>query len=68
VDVDGNRFNAGGSSTAAMVVSAHLANVLASGTGRKLPPDQLLKKLKAAFREEMVAAGDLEERLRTALR
>lgn len=51
-----------------MVVSAHLANVLAAGTGKKLPPDQLLKKLKAAFKGQVVPASDLEELLSNALR
>ncbi|MES1242949.1 MAG: hypothetical protein ABUT39_15140 [Acidobacteriota bacterium] len=46
---------------------AHLANVLAAGAGQKLTPAQLLKKLKAAFGGQVVAAGDLEERLRAAL-
>lgn len=61
LDVDGSRCDAGGSSTAAMVVSAHLANVLAAGTGKKLPPDQLLEKLKAAFTGQVVAVITLRD-------
>ncbi|MEA2599166.1 MAG: hypothetical protein QOF89_158 [Acidobacteriota bacterium] len=68
VVVNGSTFQAGGSSTAAMLVSAHLANVLKDGAGRKLSPDQILKKLKTAFTERVLAEHDLELRLRAALR
>ena len=61
-------YFASGSSTAAMLTSAHLANVLATGTGQKYNPTQLLKKLKGAFKEQILTEGDLEPRFASALR
>ena len=66
--VDGSTFQASGSSTAAMLVASHLANVLKAGGGRKLKPDQLLNKLKNTFTERVLTEDDLETRLRAALR
>jgi hypothetical protein len=43
-------------------------NVLATGMGQKNNPAQLLKKLKAAFKEQIVAEGDLEARFAAALK
>lgn len=62
------RYFASGSSTAAMLASVHLANVLATGTGQKHNPTQLLKKLKGAFKEQIIVEGDLESRFAAALR
>jgi hypothetical protein len=66
--VNGEHVYGGGSSTAAMLLSAHLANVLTAGAGGSLTPPQILKKLKAAFHGEVVKEEDLEERLARALR
>ncbi len=68
VVLDGSTFQASGSSTAAMLVASHLANVLKAGAGRKLKPDQLLNKLKNTFTERVLTEDDLETRLRAALR
>ena len=38
------------------------------GTGQKHNPAQLLKKLKAAFKERIIAEGDLEARFAAAIR
>lgn len=62
------RYSAGGSSTAALLASVHLANVLATGTGQKNNPAQLLKKLKTAFKEQIRTEADLEPRFAAALR
>lgn len=62
------QYFASGSSTASMLASAHLANVLATGTGQKNNPAQLLKKLKAAFKEGILTEEDLEPRFAAALR
>lgn len=68
VVVDGSTFEAAGSSTAAMLVASHLANVLKTGASRKLTPDLIFKKLKTAFTERVLPEDDLEIRLRAALR
>lgn len=61
-------FQAAGSSTAAMVTASHLANVLATGTGQKLSPVQLLKRLKSAFRQRVLTEDELEASFAAALR
>jgi hypothetical protein len=66
-EADQLRF-ASGSSTAAMLASSYLAKVLATGTGQKHTPTQLLKKLKSAFKERIIAEGDLESRFAAPLR
>jgi hypothetical protein len=66
--VNGEHVYGGGSSTAAMLLSAHLANVLTEGAGGSLTPPQILKKLKSAFHGEVVKEEDLEERLAQTLR
>lgn len=68
VVIGNTHYFASGSSTAAMLASVHLANVLATGTGQKYNPTQLLKKLKGAFKEQIIAEGDLEARFAAALR
>jgi len=68
VFLEGARFTVGGSSTAAMLVSAHLANVLATGTGQKYSYADLLKKLKVALQEEVLTEDELEARLADVLR
>jgi len=68
VVVNGRRLTGGASSTSAMLTAAHLANVLARGTGQRLSPSQLLAKLKASFREALIQEEDLEGRLGAVLR
>ncbi len=68
VVVDGSNFSANGSSTAAMLVSSHLANLLKAGVGKKYTPEQILNKLKAAFSQRVLTEAELEARLRVALR
>lgn len=68
VVVNGSTFNAGGSSTAAMLVSSHLANLFKAGVAKQYSPEQILSKLKAAFTERVLTEAELEARLRVALR
>jgi hypothetical protein len=68
VVVDGSNFSAAGSSTAAMLVSSHLANLFKAGVAKKYTPEQVLSKLKAAFTERVLTEAELEARLRVALR
>jgi hypothetical protein len=68
VVVDGSNFSAGGSATAAMLVSSHLANLFKAGVGKKYTPEQILNKLKTAFQERVLTEAELEARLRVALR
>jgi hypothetical protein len=68
VVVNGGNFTASGSSTAAMLVSSHLANLFKAGVGKKYTPEQILNKLKAAFSQRVLTEAELEARLRVALR
>lgn len=62
------QFFASGTSTASMLLSSHLANVLASGAARNQTPVQILKKLKRPLRGQVIPEEDLEARLAAALR
>ena len=68
VVVDGSNFSASGSSTAAMLVSSHLANLFKAGVGKKYTPEQIRNKLKAAFSQRVLTEAELDARIRVALR
>jgi hypothetical protein len=68
VVVDGSNFSASGSSTAAMLVSSHLANLFKAGVAKKYTPEQIRNKLKAAFSQRVLTEAELDARLRVALR
>lgn len=68
VVVNGSNFSASGSSTASMLVASHLANLFKAGVGKKYTPEQIRNKLKAAFSQRVLTEGELDARIRVALR